>query len=212
MTINGEIPGIDYTKAVCGNCWGEAQIDPAFQSAPDGRPAGWGTNRVTSNAGILTDSVLCDGCLSAVKQALKERREQNPVFQKVAEAKAAGEETVKVTQRGTDKEAVINVSEFDEQVDASVAETNAAYAEHEKEIDKLKEEEALPSAPVQVESTAAQDSPPVQSDVPAPKAGTVQSKNAARRGRVAEIKEQTAAAEKATAEARRTAANASDAS
>jgi hypothetical protein len=126
--------------ASCGNCWGEAEI-PEEHRKTTGRPEGWATALITTNKGIVTNSLICDLCLTAIKNALADRRVK-------------------------DEEAVL-----DAQVAASVAETDAAYLEHESEIDAVKAEEATISEEI-IEGRA----PELSTEPTAQEAGTVPTK------------------------------------
>lgn len=60
------------TKLSCINCSGEGEFTDEHRVT--GRPDGWGTALIVTNAGIVTNSLLCDLCLTAIKNALADRR------------------------------------------------------------------------------------------------------------------------------------------
>lgn len=132
-----EAIAIDPNKCVCANCWAEGERDKGYPSIVDPIPMGWGFVMITRNEGIATNSLLCDLCLFGVRTAMADRRiavltkPSESLGKKVAEAKEATAKTVKVTQLGAGKEAVINVSEFDD-------ETAVKQEELESEADKAR--------------------------------------------------------------------------
>lgn len=103
---------IEENTVVCVNCDAVGHVSEENRTPELGRPNGWCTAVILTNAGILTNSLLCDDCLSAVKKSLVDRR------------------------------LATLTKQHDSEADASVAEAEASYLEHEKEIDALKAEEA----------------------------------------------------------------------
>lgn len=157
---------VTVTSHVCSNC--EAKGSETIL----GLPEGWVEIRIKSGKGIHLDSVVCGDCESDVKKALAGRRSDANVTslqQKVTNAREAGEETIKVTQKGSGREATVKVSEFDEpkeavepvkapkaasarrsaakDIQADVEASNAADAKRTQDIEaRLTAEDAAPVA------------------------------------------------------------------
>lgn len=169
---------LDPNKCVCANCGAVGErAEDVFNLGS--MPLNWGVLLITRNEGIATNSLVCDLCLLDIRISLASRRDQThaeatlkeetdderkaridalryPLSSKIDAAKEAGETQIKVTQLGTGAVATVDISEFEgksyqELVDTSVAETDAAYSEHEAEIDAIKEghyEEKLTPKPM----------------------------------------------------------------
>jgi hypothetical protein len=100
---------------ICSNC-GAKGTETIL-----GNPEGWVEVRIKSGQGIHLDSVICDECRRAVNGALADRRgavSEPSLQQRVTDAREAGEETIKVTQKGSGRTATVKVSEFDDPKEA----------------------------------------------------------------------------------------------